>query len=119
MKSRILICGGREFKDKDLFLKTIEQCRPFFATPFCLIHGFARGADMMAHLWAFDEGCPVIAMPANWNFYDKPAGGIRNQWMIDWARPDLVIAFPGGLGTEDMMRRTRAAKIDLYHVKAG
>lgn len=35
------------------------------------------------------------------------------------AKPDLVIAFPGGRGTADMVRRARAAGIEVREIKEG
>ena len=34
--------------------------------------------------------------------------------MLDIGKPDLVVAFPGGRGTNDMMSRTKKAGIKLY-----
>lgn len=34
------------------------------------------------------------------------------------ARPDLVVAFPGGRGTADMVRRATAAGIEVIRVSA-
>lgn len=113
-KSRILICGGRDYDDVAKFNAVMELVRPHLEDEFCLIHGSARGADRLAHLWAFFEGCPVIEMKANWDRYSKSAGPIRNRWMIDYAMPDLVIAFPGGNGTADMRTQAAAAGITVY-----
>jgi hypothetical protein len=33
--------------------------------------------------------------------------------MLDEGKPDLVVACPGGRGTADMVRRTKAAGIEL------
>jgi predicted polyphosphate/ATP-dependent NAD kinase len=41
----------------------------------------------------------------------KAAGIIRNQRMLDEGKPDLVIAFQGGDGTADMVRRANKSKI--------
>ena len=34
---------------------------------------------------------------------------MRNQQMIDEGKPDLVVAFLGGRGTTDMVKRARIA----------
>ena len=117
MKKRILICGGRKFNDMDKFKETMEQVRPWLNSTFCIIQGGAPGADKLAAAWAFFEGCPMIEMRANWDKYDKSAGSIRNSWMIEYAFPDLVIAFPGGPGTANMIKRARSANIDVFEVK--
>lgn len=49
-------------------------------------------------------------------------GPMRNQRMLDEARPQVVIAFPGGSGTADMVDKVRAAirggmKIELIEVQ--
>jgi hypothetical protein len=45
----------------------------------------------------------------------EPASGFkRNQQILGEAKPDGVIAFPGGTGTADMMERTRKAGIKLW-----
>jgi hypothetical protein len=33
--------------------------------------------------------------------------------MLNEGKPDLVVAFPGGRGTADMVKRARAAGIEL------
>ena len=116
MKSRVLVCGGRDYEDRDKVNATLDYCCQFFEPDFVLIHGSARGADRLAHVWAFFKGCAVIEMKANWDFYGKTAGHIRNEWMLKFAMPDLVIAFPGGPGTRDMIRQAMAAGVDVYAV---
>jgi len=36
--------------------------------------------------------------------------------MIDEGKPDLVLAFPGGRGTDDMVRRAEKAGIEVRRV---
>ena len=117
MKRRILICGGRDFAHQELFDYTMSQCEGFFEPYFCVIEGDAKGADRMGKVWADARGIPVIKMPANWSYYDKRAGAVRNMWMLDFGLPDLVIAFPGGTGTRNMCEQACARGIDVYEVK--
>ncbi len=114
IKERILICGGRDFTDQAFVNKTLDACLPFFDKHFCLIHGGCRGADRAGMEWAFFQGCPVIEMKANWNYHGKRAGFLRNDWMLEYATPDLVIAFPGGRGTDHMINRAWEEGIDVY-----
>lgn len=116
MKKRILICGGRNYTDNITFKRVIEYLRPWFADTFCVIQGGAKGADQLAKAWSIVEGCPMIEVPANWDKYGKSAGSIRNRWMLEYGMPDLVVAFPGGTGTENMVKRARTAKIDVFEV---
>lgn len=41
------------------------------------------------------------------------AGPIRNRRMLEQGKPDLVVAFPGGAGTANMVRLTEAAALPL------
>jgi len=85
-----------------------------------LIHGAARGADSLAASWAIDTGLAefgeVLAFPADWNKHGVAAGPVRNQEMLDVGKPDLVVAFAGGRGTEDMVRRAIKAGINVQRV---
>ena len=47
------------------------------------------------------------------------AGPIRNQEMLDKGKPDLVIAFPGGKGTADMVGRALRTGVFVYRVPPG
>lgn len=92
-----------------------------------ILSGAATGADACVEEWALVNGVSVERFPANWNdvnvpgavirrsvrtgrLYNVLAGFQRNQAMID-SKPDLVLAFPGGKGTADAVRRARAAGI--------
>ena len=71
-----------------------------------VIHGGARGADDLARQWGeISVGIEGVEFRADWTAHGKAAGMIRNQRMLDEGRPDLVVAFPGGRGTADMVRR--------------
>ena len=81
-----------------------------------IIHGAAMGADRWAVVWAARVNVPVKRFRANWDRYGKSAGPRRNQKMLDEGKPDLVIAFPGGSGTADMVDRARTAGIPVTEI---
>ena len=74
-----------------------------------VIAGGARGADTLGAEWAKGQGIPCEVYMADWEGLGRKAGPIRNQRMLDEGKPDLVVAFPGGRGTADMVRRAHAA----------
>lgn len=111
---RILICGGRDFTDHELF---IWAMKPFIADNTEVIHGNALGADSMAFAWGVSHNYRVHSFPADWETHGKSAGPIRNQQMLDEGKPDLVIAFPGGRGTADMVSRAKKAGIEVIEVR--
>lgn len=114
--TRVLICGGRDFSNYALLHATLTKLdieRVFTS----VITGGARGADDLGRMWAHRRAIPVTEYPANWTKHGKAAGPIRNQLMLDEAKPDLVVAFPGGAGTADMVRRARQAGVEVVEVK--
>lgn len=111
---RVIVCGGRDYLDWDQGFAVLDRIHA--ATPIeYVFHGNARGADSIASAWARSrkaEGVRDCPVPAQWAKHGKAAGPKRNQAMIGHS-PDLVIAFPGGRGTADMVRRARAAGITV------
>jgi len=117
MKQRVLVCGGRDYDDRETLFNVLDVTHE--ANPIeCLIHGAARGADTLAADWALDRDVLCNAYPADWDRDGKAAGPIRNQKMLDGGKPHLVIAFPGGRGTADMIRRAEKAGVPVAKVKA-
>lgn len=112
---RILICGGRDFEDRALFERALFKAMKTWGIKE-LCQGGARGADRMALFWAIAEGYPVMTYPARWKALGGRAGPERNARMLDHWDPDIVLAFPGGTGTRDMVKRARAAGVEVHLV---
>lgn len=108
---RVLVCGSRNPLDQKFIDKTLNQ-----HDITLLIEGGAGGVDCQAGVWADGHGVPHVKVPAQWEYYGKKAGPVRNQWMIDYLYPDFVIAFPGGRGTQDMTRRAKEVGIPVKEV---
>lgn len=108
---RVIVCGGREYKDRERLYDVLDGHGIVEVA-----QGGAPGADTLAFDWAWSRGVPVKAFPADWKAHGRAAGPIRNQRMLDEFKPDAVIAFPGGRGTADMVRRARAAGVHVAEV---
>jgi hypothetical protein len=77
-----------------------------------LLQGAARGVDAEGkRIWR-EWGLKDKPFEADWDKYGKPAGGIRNQEMVDEG-PEICLAFPGpqSIGTWDAVRRAKKAGI--------
>lgn len=112
---RILICGGRDYTDTEkmyAFLDKIKEGMQIDA----IIEGDARGADRIAGFWARKNKIDNLKFPADWETHGRAAGILRNKQMLDEGRPDLVIAFPGGKGTENMKYIAREAGVEVIEV---
>lgn len=121
---RVLICGGRDFSDeqwlKEELCDLVWQRRRFKNVPqqvHTIIHGGAQGADQMAANFGLGAGLEVIEFKANWGQHGRAAGPIRNKRMLTEGKPDLVIAFPGGRGTENMVKQARQQGIEVIEVR--
>lgn len=114
---RLLVCGGRDYTNVGTVWATLNAIHA--ATPIRLvIHGAARGADTLAKKWALENHVMQTPVPADWDKHGKAAGAIRNQRMLDEYNPSHVLAFPGGRGTADMVRRARAAGLPVREIHA-
>lgn len=118
---RLLVCGGREYSDEGAvngFLDHLNHERRIEL----VIDGSAKGADSLASKWARTKGIPNMRFPAPWEWAKSEgnvgkAGPIRNKWLLDYGRPDLVVAFPGGKGTEHMIKLAKKNLIEVIEVK--
>jgi hypothetical protein len=108
----LIVCGGRDYTDSRAVFGALDRIRS--TRGVCkVLHGGARGADELAGRWAEDAGVEVQVFEADWERHGKAAGPVRNQAMAD-AGADGCIAFPGGHGTADMVRRAEAANIRVW-----
>lgn len=117
---RVLVCGGRNFSrfnrgEARLVIEHLNRLSDERG-PLTIIEGGAPGVDSTAHAWARTWGAGCETYRAEWTKHGRAAGPKRNQRMIDEGKPDLVVAFPGGRGTADMVRRARAAGIEVIEV---
>lgn len=126
---RVLVTGGRLTTLKRLnidpgavhvlVVKTLNTVGAMGRRELTIIHGGAQGVDTMANNWAINakavrEVYPVTA--EEWAQLGKGAGAVRNAFMLT-KKPDLVLAFPGGNGTMDMVQRALHAKVRVYEAK--
>ena len=128
-----IICCGRKFSDFDMFNNSMTDIIQLKGCPEVVVHGAATGADSMANGWAQRMAVRVRREPALWDDIDVPgavvkyrangtpynaaAGGQRNQKMLDDYKINMVVAFPGGPGTADMVARARKAGISVAEIK--
>jgi len=109
-----LVCGGRDFRDKDLLFRTLDDLHIS-----CIVQGGADGADRLAGEWAIAHKIPEIIVPAQWGGFGKSAGILRNQWMLKFTKVEHVVAFPGGRGTLNMIQQSEKAGIQLTVISYG
>lgn len=119
---RILVCGGRDYGNPrtlggmaeyrtigttlnaitERFSRHYNPNDSWLPADIVIIHGGAPGADTAAGDYAAVHFCQEQCFPADWTLHGKAAGYIRNRQMLVEGKPDLVVAFPGGKGTQMM-----------------
>ena len=112
---RILITGGRNYSDRATVFRELDKLHAE-TTITVLIHGAATGADTLADSWAKSREVEVIACPADWSRHGRAAGPIRNKAMLTDHKPELLLAFPGGRGTANMIGQAQAAGVKVVVV---
>lgn len=126
---KVLVCGSRHFKDKELMEDVLKQW-----DISKIIEGGARGADTLAREYAEEHKIERLCFPAQWDLHGKSAGPIRNAQMLTEGQPDLVVAFifrPAaddilyGLsdsefnrGTKDMINQAKKKGVPVYVVES-
>jgi hypothetical protein len=138
---RILVCGGRGYgvptllpeingqpldtpeaaearaeAERGRFLRSLQHICDTNDVD-AIIEGCATGADSLAEAFARIYGIVLRHFPADWTTYGRDAGQRRNGQMLVEGRPDLVVAFPGGRGTANMIAQAEKAGIPVRRVE--
>jgi hypothetical protein len=115
----IIFTGDRDWRVGTPMRQVLETIAiDYTPSRVLIIHGGAKGVDMLTDAHAQALGFAVARLDANWNKYLKAAGPIRNGWMLDLVMlmPNAeVMAFHNDLkhsrGTQDMVKRAHKAQI--------
>lgn len=110
---RVLVCGGRNYDDLGAVWGQLDAFHALQGPISVVIHGGAKGADLLADKWAIINHVARITFLPDWHTYGRAAGPMRNAKMLERGKPDLVIAFPGERGTKDMVRQARAVGVEV------
>ena len=115
-RSRIIVCGGRHFKDYDRLKDEIDnistRVRKRYVKSIEIVSGHCAGADQLGERYAEERGYPCKVFPAYWKKYGRAAGPIRNSEMIKYASEvevPVVVAFrsPRTMGTNDTVKKAQ------------
>lgn len=127
---RIIVAGGRDFKDYNLLSDTIMQYLEVMDDTGIVdnpkqvkfISGAARGADSLGEQFAYTWDYEVIRFVADWDVHGKSAGYRRNAEMAKFASEEghtgVLIAFWDGRskGTKHMIDLAKRYGLDVHVV---
>lgn len=106
------IVGSREFNDYDFVEKNINIiCGNIKISE--IVSGGARGVDSIAEQYAKDNNIKTRIFEAEWDWFGKRAGFVRNEYIVDYS--DYVIAFWDGVstGTKDTINMCMKKKKNI------
>lgn len=109
---KVLVCGGRDYRSRRTVYRVLDDLAPSI-----VINGGATGADQLSAEWAIERGVKLVQFFAEWKRYGSSAGPRRNALMLSSSQPDLVVAFHGGRGTADMVRRAESFGVAVRKIE--
>ena len=112
MSHRAIVCGGRNYSDAKTVYGVLDNLKIS-----ALANGGASGADTLCSYYAEDRNIPCKVYPARWEL-GRFAGPKRNAEMLADFKPTLVVAFQGGRGTADMVRKAKSAGVEVMEIAA-
>lgn len=111
----VLVCGDADAVDEQRVFAILDRLLADEGD-FRIVHGGKRGADLLATKWAIAHRVRSIVERASWFRYGKAAGPLRNEHMLNGYDPFLVLAFPGGQDSMDLVARARRAGVRVVEV---
>lgn len=105
--------GDRTYRDRALVYATMDDLHARYGITL-VVHGEATGLDTLVKGWALERGLPVFGCPYP-PAYGKQGGTIRNGWLLDFAMPELVVAFPmkHSIGTWNMVTQAKQRGLNI------
>lgn len=114
----VIVCGGRDYKPTGADTKILLTLLRYLCADL-VMHGGALGVDSWAGDVAQRANFPIEVMTPDYGLYEsRRAPLVRNTQMAQAARPDGVcIAFPGGTGTDHMVRMARQNSLRIIDLR--
>jgi hypothetical protein len=106
---RVLVCGGRPYTDRGELFAELDRLHDEYVFTTIIVGGVG-GVEALALEWAQAHGIVTQAFRSEWGTFGR-AGPLRNARMLAESRPDIVVAFPGGRDTANMLKQAKAAGV--------
>ncbi len=118
---KLLVCGDRNYEDSKLLFSILNELHSEHKV-IEVIHGAAKGADILGHVWAEEHGIKSTPVYADWKQFGRAAGPIRNNRMLEM-QPDLVVAFHKNIndskGTKNCLEQAEELGIKTLLIEKG
>jgi YspA, cpYpsA-related SLOG family len=124
----VLVCGSRDGPLSEVERRWPHQALDAFDRQQSIGHviqGGAGGFDSLAYDWAKSRKRMCTTVWADWHRHGRAAGPMRNEkqlaFLLRITQPHerVVLAFPGGDGTEGMVRLARESSVPVWRCSLG
>lgn len=115
MTAKIIIAGGREFKDYPYLVGVMNRLTQNL-TDIEVVCGGARGADTLGEDWAKEYGHSIKYFYPDWEGNGRAAGPIRNRAMAEYGT-HLVAFDTGGRGTANMIEEATKKGLNVRVIR--
>jgi hypothetical protein len=103
----VLVVGDRNTTAAAIF-DELDRIHQEHTVTLLIQNGGHGGIDQLARDWCFFNDVTCRSFIPQCRVRERPATSIERH------RPDLVIAFPGGKETADMIRQAKAAGLAIW-----
>lgn len=110
---KLVLTGGRHYTDTNMVYDILDQFKP----EYIYVGDCPTGLDSIVKRYAEEYDLPHEVFKANWSKEGLKAGPLRNRRMLESAGDVLVIAFPGGKGTEDTVKQAKLMNMMVLRVE--
>jgi glycerol-3-phosphate dehydrogenase len=108
---KVIIAGTRDITDMDLVTEAVKQSG-FEITE--VVTGMARGVDILAEQYGYDQRLNIQRFYAKWDSYGKMAGKIRNIEMANYAEALIAVWDGKSTGTRHMIEKALEKGLKVY-----
>lgn len=114
---KVIIAGGRDFKDYDLLCQKCDQILSSVQEDIIIVSGCALGADFLGEKYSEERGYQTFYFPANWRLYGRGAGPVRNREMADYADAAIVFWDGQSKGSAHMIETAKEKGLKVRVIK--
>lgn len=119
---KVIVAGGRDFKDYYLLKETLDNFQQEYGNITEVVSGGARGSDKLGEQYANENKIPIKRFVPDWEGLGKKAGFVRNNQMGDYAKEHngMLVAFwdkqsKGTKGMIDYAKKIGLKSVVVYY----
>lgn len=113
MTTKIIVAGGRDFKDTERLYKILDKFLSNIKDLQLVTGDCPTGADDMVRYYADEKEIDLAVFNADWEKDGKAAGPIRNSKMAQYGHALIAFWDMESPGTDSMIKQARKVGIPV------